>query len=278
MKYLVLGNAQMETITQSETGLSREHLGGVGAIMARELALAGADVTLMTTAPQGQPTEEIEESARKNDITPLVFPGNPPQAKRGYAHIKTQNGSLRWVNGDWPRMGALGKHITQVRPEWTLISLQIHPKDLAVIRNAPGKKAVNATSKRHALIIPRLVNQSVYTMNAGEAKTLMSEMDINREEDLPRVLGADTVMVTKGPRGRVTHGFGKPTQWDDPVAVPQGTDFIGCGDAATAGLVFAIAEGLDPQKTVDRFVTDLMERNAQAYSPDKTGRSKTHQN
>ena len=278
MKYLVLGNAQMETITQSETGLSREHLGGVGAIMARELALAGADVTLMTTAPQGPPTHEIEEMARTSGITPLVFPGDPPQAKRGYAHIRTKNGNFRWVKGDWPRMGVLGEHIAQVKPDWTLVALHLHPKDLTILGKTPGKKAVNATSKKHALMIPHTPNQSVYTMNSGEARALMTEMDVTHENNLPWALGADTVMVTKGARGRVTHSFGRPTIWNDPVPVPKGTDFIGCGDAATAGLVFALAQGLDPQETVDRFVTDLMQRNADAYTHVKTSPAETAHN
>ena len=45
----------------------------------------------------------------------------------------------------------------------------------------------------------------------------------------------------------------------------MGTDFIGAGDAATAGLVYALAHRLDLKETVDEFIKNLMERNAKGY-------------
>ena len=123
MKYLVIGNAQMETITQSETGLSRDHVGGVGAIMARELALAGANVTLVTTAPSGPATREVQEAIEDSGIKPLVIPGNPPQTRRGYAHITTHKGNvplgqgrlapdgIAWSPG-FPSQSGLDPHLT----------------------------------------------------------------------------------------------------------------------------------------------------------------------
>ena len=271
MTYLVLGNAQLETITQSETGLSRNHLGGVGAIMARELALAGANVTLVTTAPPGPATREVQEAIEDSGIKPMVIPGNPPQTRRGYAHITTHKGNVRSVKGDWPRMGLLGPIVSQVNADWTLISLQLQPKDLHALQELKGPKAVNATSKKHASLIPQIPNQAVYTMNSSEATALMLDMSVLHEEDLPRALGADTVMITRGQHGRTTYTQAQPVLCHDAVPVPDGADFIGCGDAATAGLVFALAEGLDQEQTVNSFVTDLMRRNALAYPRGKTG-------
>ena len=271
MKYLVVGNAQMETITQSETGLSRDHVGGVGAIMARELALAGAQVTLITTAPAGPATNEIAEALSASGVTPMIVPGNPPQRERGYAHITTQNGGPKSARGGWPRMGGLNSHLSSMKADWTLTALHAAPQDLSALSRMNGKNAVNATSKKHVKLMTHIWNQTIYTMNEAEARALIKEIDIDRLEDLPRALGAETVMVTRGRYGRITYTHGKDTQWHDAVPVPEGTDFIGCGDAATAGLVFATAEGLDQEETVDRFITDLMERNRLAYLQTKTG-------
>ena len=265
MKYLVVGNAQMETITQSETGLSRDHAGGVGAIMARELALAGADVTLISTAPSGPTTTELEDALSTLGVNPVIVPGSPAQRERGYTHITTQNGGPISARGEWPRMGGVISHLNRMKADWMLTSLHAAPQDLSALSRMNRKNAVNATSKKHVRLITHIWNQTIYTMNDAEARMLMKEIDIDRLENLPRALGAETVMVTRGRYGRITYTYGKDTQRREAVPVPEGTDFIGCGDAATAGLVFATAEGLDVPETVDRFITDLMERNRLAY-------------
>ena len=53
--FLVIGNAVSETVTRTEDGAVRAQAGGVGAITARELPLARADVTLPTTHYPARP-------------------------------------------------------------------------------------------------------------------------------------------------------------------------------------------------------------------------------
>ena len=77
--------------------------------------------------------------------------------------------------------------------------------------------------------------------------------------------GNQTTMVTNGAKGRVIHHAGKSPRHAAAVKVPPGTDYIGAGDAATAGLVHAMAHELDQDETVDRFIADLLARNAAGY-------------
>ena len=267
MSYLVVGNALTETIIRSQDGAQRQHTGGVGAIMARELALTGARVTLLTTAPQGGAARQIQADLEKHGVTPIVVPGQPAQTRAGWAEIITRRGEPVRASGSWPRMGGLQKQITELAPEhdWTLISLNIMPQDLQAARKLAPNLAVNATSKGLAVRMARTGEHRLATMNGDEARKLIAHLGTESHARLPKALRAKTVMVTLGRRGRALHHADGSAETHPAVPVPAGADFIGAGDAATAGLVLALSQGLDPGETVDQAISGLLKRNAQAY-------------
>ncbi len=267
MRFLVIGNALPETIVRSEDGYQRRHIGGVGAIMARELASEGADTAFLTTAPSGAPAEALLQALKLMDLKVAVIPGAPAQKNNSHATITTRLGGPIRAQGSWSIMGGLGKHIAILTPQfdWTLVSLTLRGNDLETVAKSARKLAVNATSKKHVALIPHIQEQAVTTMNQQESGKLMNLMSVREPSDLPSKLGAATLMVTRGARGRTVYQA-NGERWDAPtVPVPQGADFIGAGDAATAGLVYSQAMGLDMNETVDRFITRLLQRNADAF-------------
>lgn len=267
MRYLVVGNALTETIVRSEDGAKRTHIGGVGAIMARELAQAGADVTLLTTAPAGWPADVISAALTVTGVTAVVVPGDPPQLKESGATITTRKGGPIRAQGAWPRMGGISREITRMAPEfdWTLVSLTLRAEDLTAASRSSRDLAVNATSKGLAPMTVNMTRKSVCTMNQIEAAQIVRAAGARGPTELPEALGADTVMVTRGARGRTLYRRGQEPETSEPVPVPEGADFIGAGDAATAGLVAALACRLDVGETVDRYIAALLERNAAAF-------------
>ena len=267
-RFLVVGNALAETIRRTQDGAGRRHVGGVGAIMARELAHAGADVTFLTTAPAGRHAGKMQAALEKRGVKPVILPGAPAQTTEGQATIMVKNGGPLRAKGNWPRMGGLRKEIAELAPEfdWTLVSMTLSDQDLREAAGSSPNLAVNATAKSMAGRIPSIGPHRISTMNEQERAALMnSPAPSRRGKDLRQVTGAETVMVTMGRRGRRIY-LPDGTSEEAPAGpVPEGADFIGAGDSATAGLVYATALGLDIGETIDRFISELMRRNAQAY-------------
>lgn len=273
MKILVIGNSVEETIVRAETGEIRKHIGGVGAIMARELALSGgatAEVTFLTTTAPGQPALNILQAMEAAGVNTHIVNGHPPQTRKAQARITTRNGGPVSANGDWPPMPSLSPHIESMAPEhdWTIVTANLTAHDLRTAETSSPNLAVNATSKHHVKRIPMLKRPTVATMNNMEASALVKAMKTSSGTALRQALHADTLMVTLGAKGRIIHRQDMPSQVTEAPPAPENTDFIGAGDAATAGLVLALACNLDLKATVDSFITQLMERNAQAYTQD----------
>ena len=267
MKFLVIGNAIRETVTRSEDQATRSHIGGVGAIMARELSLAGADTTFLTTAST-EDTKAMKQALERGGIRQaIVMPGHPPQRYKGHINMTARKGNSCKVDGKWPYMGQLLGTINEMAPDydWTLISMNLRTKDLESVYYNANRVAVNATSKASAHRIAIIPNQHLYTMNEPELNALAKELEAGGPAHVRESLGAQVLMLTKGKRGRTIYQEKGPPLDVNALPVPKGTDFIGAGDAATAGLVYAMAFKQDQTETVDRFIQNLMARNARAY-------------
>ena len=268
MKFLVAGSSLPETVIQDETGRMRRHIGGVAAIMARELAQAGADVTLVVNAIPGEPAQEIISAVEKLGMHTVLIEGYPKPNKRASAAITVRNGNPVRFNGNWNRTGYMGPQFSSLCREhdWLLTGLSLDIRDLQSALGNCANVAVNATTARSAPKALRLKGQRILTMNQRECESILySAKATDRENQLTSIAGAETVMVTAGSKGRRIHRAGEAVLSAKAVPVPKGTDFIGAGDAATAGLVYAQAQGLDLNETIDEFITCLLERNASAY-------------
>ena len=270
MKILVIGNSVQESVVRSETGEFRTHTGGVGAIMARELALSEHDlqVTFLTNSPAGNPAQAISAAMEPLGIKTIVTHGKPPQLRPARARIITRNGNHYSANGDWPPMTSMSPEIERLAPQhdWTVITANLPTKDTRTAERLSQHIAVNATTTHHAKNIKTLNHPTVATMNEAEATQLLKTTGAKTGTALREALNAETLMITRGPKGRATHRRGLPPQLDQAPSPPPNTDYIGAGDAATAGLITAIALNLDISATVDDFINNLMLRNAQSYA------------
>ena len=254
----MIGTALPERATRQETGQHRYHTGGVAAIMARELALAGNQVTLLTAASPGAHAAKLGENLRALGITPVIVPQITADRREPGVNILTNNGNPIRAVGHWPKLASMAPQVTTLtrEHEWTLISLNITPEDRIAALRLAEHLAVNATTKNLATQAVALKGQRLLTMNQQEMQAIMARARAG--QSLHDATGATTTMVTNGARGRVIHDAGKSPRAAAAVRVPPGTDYIGAGDAATAGLVHAMAHKLDQDETVDRFITDLL--------------------
>lgn len=265
--FLVIGNAVTETVTRTEDGAVRAHAGGVGAIMARELALAGADVTLLTTALPGPSLDDVRHHLAKAGAKLDANTGDPPQRMHGQVHIRCRRGEFAGASGEWVRMGGLGRRIAETAPnqDMVLVSMNLMPGDLQTALKNSRRLIANATSPKLASRLIRLKGLTAATLNSREMGALSPHFRKKpKAGDMPSLLAAETVLLTKGARGMSLY---TPDTVSDVAAppVPAGTDFVGAGDAATAGLAWALANGLDPLDTAAAFVRAILDRNARSY-------------
>ena len=265
--YLVIGNALPETVVSLNPNKSRVHVGGVGAIMARELALAGAAVTLLTTAPTGAATQELADLLSNLPLQHIIVPGSPRQTQRSYAKIYTRSGKPVKAQGNFAPMGGLAAEIADLVPnfDWVLMSLNPMPRDISLASQQAANLTLNATAPSLTKRFLQAKRSRICTMNQQEANRLLDASKVNIPQNLLEKLKTDLVLVTNAANGYTIYRNGQPPQRHSAVPAPQGTDFVGAGDAATAGLAYAEAEGLDHAPTIDRFITNLLRRNAAAY-------------
>ena len=187
---------------------------------------------------------------------------------QGLINIRCRRGDFAGASGEWVRMGGLAPRIRELAPEYdvTLISTCLLPEDLnAALATAP-RLVANATSPKLAPKLLKLKGQAAATLNTRELGAVRAHLRAKpAPEDLTRTFAASAVLLTKGPRGMTLHQDKGPSESVAATTPPQRTDFIGAGDAATAGLAWALANGHDPLPAAVRFVTALLERNAHSY-------------
>ena len=265
--FLVIGNTVAETVTRTEDGAVRVHAGGVGAIMARELALAGADVTLLTTALPGPSLDDVRQHLAAAGAKLDANTGDPPQRMHGQIQIRCRRGEFAGASGEWVRMGGLGRRIAEIAPNYdmTLVSLNLMPGDLQMALKHSRQLIANATSPKLATRLLKMKGLTAATLNSRELGAVRAQVHSKlKAEDTPHILGAENVLLTKGARGMSL--YTADTIHDiDAAPVPAGTDFVGAGDAATAGLAWALANGLHPLDTAAAFVRTILDRNARSY-------------
>ena len=230
--FLAVGNAVDETVTRTEDSAFRSHAGGVGAIMARELARRGADVTLLTTALPGPTLERISNHLAQAGAKLEAEPGHPPQRVHAQVHIRCRGGEFAKASGQWARMGGLSHRIREMAPylDVTLVSLNLLPEDLETALSCSRRLVANATSPKLAPRLLKLKGQAAATLNVRELGTIHSRLTGKPSPaSLPQAMTADMVLLTKGRRGMTLYRKDAPATSAAAPEVPPGTDFVGAG-------------------------------------------------
>ena len=260
---LVVGTTIAETVAHAPGPGERRGLGGVGATIALALGEAGNDVTLLTQVGQGREGDEARRLLAEAPVSAII---RESRGAAGHAVIQTAGGDPRRVNGRWPRAEGISELIDREAARHDVIITDTHmlPADIARALDRPGKLTmVNATTTRGVARIPRRRQHplGMLTLNQREADALMEQLNCTDPRQLMLRLKAGSMLLTKGRRGWSFHQQdGKRTE-SPAVAVPDHTDFVGCGDYAAAGAVHAVLHQLDLRKTVNEFISRKLESN-----------------
>ena len=202
-------------------------------------------------------------------MTLRAEPGNPPQREQARVAIRTRRGELAGASGRWARMGGLEGPIREMAPAFdaVLVSLNPMPADLQAALACARSLTANATSPKLAPRLITLKGQAAATLNLRELGAIRSKLrEQPRPEELPHLMGAEAVLLTKGARGMTLYEQDRPTRPAPAPPVPAGADFIGAGDAATAGLAWATITGEDPLEAALTSVAALLQHNADGYA------------
>ena len=261
-RFLVAGTAISETVVHQPGQRSRHGLGGVAATMAMALAQAGNEVTLVTTIGAGPAAEECRRILEQAPFHTVVIDRNHAA---GQATILTQRGEQRSAKGNWPKVSGIAKTVVDLAPQHdcVLVDSNIEYNEFRRIVASHETNVVNATTIRSANFILRTadVPKAIATMNRAEARTLAEAARVNSAQEFLEALGATTALVTLGPKGWLLHRKDQPDVTSPAAPVPSHTDFVGCGDYATAGLAHAALHGTDPVEGINAFVTAKLAAN-----------------
>lgn len=254
-----------ETVTR-EDGRSRQQLGGVGGIMARELGRAGANVTLMAPVIEAQ-RAEMAELVREHSITPQLAGGMAPHTRRAEARILVKQGEPVSTRGYFAKPPPMWEAIREVRADydWVLAALYIDPTDPSLLAGAGGNVVANATTRGMAQRLGRMRGIAGATMNQQEHLALCQALRHDPEDNPAQRLGIAPVFVTRGPGGRTDYWMNGNRRDLPAVETPAGTDFIGAGDSMTGGYAYAVANQLPTDRTMDEFLLRLLQYNAASY-------------
>ena len=261
-RILVVGTTIAETVEHTPGRGERRGLGGVGATIALALGEAGNDVTLLTQVGRGGEGDEARRLLAEAPVNVII---RESRGAAGHAVIQTEGGEPRRVNGRWPRAEGISEMIDREAARHDVIITDTHmlPADITRALDRPGKLTmVNATTRGVARIPRRRRHPlGMLTLNQREADALMEQLNCTDARQMMLRLKADRMLLTRDRRGWSLHQQdGKRTE-SPAVAVPDHTDFVGCGDYAAAGAVHAVLHQLDPRKTVNEFITRKLEIN-----------------
>lgn len=265
-RILVIGNAMPETVRRAETGASALRIGGVGAIMAQELHRCGLNVTLLAAVSDDEPGRASQNLLQRQ---PFAVSAAPAAGTAGHTDVLTTAGEPHEVDAlyptiSWAEIGAAADHLIP-QHEWVAADCNLDSGALRRIarRARPGRLVINGTApdRCHHILSTGDFPKAAVTLNRDEAGRLRRLT--NSDDDaatLARRLNTRCLLITAGAAGWLLVS-GSRVSRRPAVPVPPDTDFIGAGDAATAGLLYALATGKKPAPQIDNAIRRRLEHN-----------------
>lgn len=263
---LVIGNAIPETVRRAATGASILRIGGVGAITARELHRCGLDVALLTLTSDDAPGRTAQNLLRQQ---PFAVHTTPSAGTVGYTNVLTTDGEPQELDCEYPTItwheisAAAIALIPQY--EWVAADCNLDATALREIaqRTRQGRLVINGTAPdRCRRILPTTdYPKAAVTLNRTEAAILFDLTATGADAvALARQLNAQHLLITHDADGWLLVANSIISR-HPAVPVPPDTDFIGAGDAATAGLLYALATGQEPASQINPAITRRLQHN-----------------
>ena len=264
-KLLVIGSAIKESITHSPENISRKDIGGVAGQMATGLGLNGADVTILTNFQEGSEGDQIIQMLKEAGVKVIASTRTP---SAGWANISTIQGEMSRCQGSWPNPTGITTDLRELIKDfdWLITDCNHSQTDIIKIlwmaNQASVPVVMNATTTGKSIAILRANEpKRIVTMNRAEARNIMSKTRVRHEIELTDALNTEALLITDSSRGWKLYGRARAFMSSPAVPVPPNTDFIGCGDYATAGLTQAIAEKIPIKETINALITLKLNRN-----------------
>ena len=255
--FVAFGSAGIDTVTHAESRLTQERIGGVAAICAQELARAGHQVTLhcrLTADQRGQHTAKLLDKA---GINPMPI---HRASDHFYMHTTTRQGCPGRASGKFPFTHFTDQEIRkalQDNPSHDLViaDTNISTESITTLARTCNKLLIIASTPGRAMAISKIAQlpKTALSMNQQE----YSRIGQHTYGDTLRQHHAKHLLVTSGPQG-FHHITADGAKHHPAVNVPPNSDFIGCGDAAAAGLAQSIVNGEDTTTCVAHFITQRL--------------------
>ena len=271
-RILVIGNAIPETVRRAETGAATIRLGGVGAITAGELCRCDGPVavTLLATISDDTPGRMAQDLLRQQ---PYAVRTAPAGATAGYTESLTIGGEPQEIDAvyptiTWAEIGAAASdELASRRYHWVAADCNLDAEALSEIarRAPPGRLVINGTAadRCHRILATAGTPKAAVTLNRSEAAVLYMQTNTTPDDAgaLARRLSAQWLLITQDAGGWTLARDDGTVSRHPAVPVPPDTDFIGAGDAATAGLICALATGRPPAPAIADAIARRLETN-----------------
>ena len=261
IKIAVVGLCGIERVCDYDSDVVKERIGGVAANIARDLHYEHRDAYLFTSIAADKDRYSIYKTNKGiPSFYHLMKSGN--QNMKYVANVK--NGEAKG-GGHFPTLkkedftvSAWDRMIESV--DWVVAESSISHELLADIeKRATNFMLVNSSiSKTKNMLTFGNTgrNKRVFTLNDKELKSLGWS-----GRAFGNAVWASNLLVTKAEEGWDYYpGIGTPIS-GDAVEVPEGADFIGCGDAAAAGLLNHLITGEDVKSSISRYVSRRLKFN-----------------
>ncbi len=262
---LIIGSAIPETVRRAATGASALRIGGVGAIMAQELHRSGLDVALLTLTSDDAPGRTAQNLLRQQ---PFAVHTTPAAGTVGYTDVLTTAGEPQELDALYPTIswGEINAAAIALIPQhdWVAADCNLDASALREIaQRTPSVRLVlngTAPDRCDRILATADYPKAAVTLNRSEAAILYSLTQAANPDELARQLNTQHLLITHDADGWLLTAAGQTIR-RPAVPVPPDTDFIGAGDAATAGLFYALAAGLPPADHINPAIARRLQRN-----------------
>ena len=254
---LVVGNALREGITRTEDQKRRTQTGGAGALIARSLAQAGYPVTLLAGYADDDHHSYLRTELEECEVRLLLHPSPGAVAVR---ETRVTQGEPVNTTTNFPAsepipttaLAAAGKH------DWAVLTMSPRLEDRVTLQQNSQRLAITATHPALAQKMLHLTGARLATLNVREARKLLEHRQEATLADIAKLLDVPTILLTQGSRGWSIYQKDEGRTKSAALKPPQIYDYIGAGDAATAGLIHATISGRDQTQTVNASIRERL--------------------
>ena len=273
---VVIGNALPERIRVGKRDLIQ--LGGVGAIMAQELAHQGEDPLFITPVGTGPTGVELLDFLNDAGLRCQPVPADQPAA---WAELDLRPGGRsrgQWPTYSWYDIKAAATKVLEGGwphdNRWLLLDCSFTTKALGgllcLAQTNRWRVIINGTTKYRCKRIGGSAVQGrplhAVTLNRQEMEVMTRMCGSRTPPDRVRRMlgGAKYLLNTRDRQGWTLYQEDENEVSRPAEPLPRDAHCIGAGDAATAGLAHALIRGLNPAPAINKAVRDRLRHNAAA--------------